>query len=296
MVGIRIQTLALKSLKKRAVAKFLTRKHVLSLVDLDSPLKKGYWNTYYCNHVLEQTEHRLQGRYCSNRWCLVCSRIKAAKLINGYRPVIDTFNDPTYGVLSVKNVKAEDLREKIQEMSRNFRKITDLLRKRDQIYVQALRTIEVTYNWKTKEYHPHFNYLVNGLSIGKLIIQEWLSYFSSDEADPSGQYCKKANKGSLNELLKYIVKPDDKTSAQALDVIYCALYGMKIVCPTGIKKVSEEIADLISVEIPELPAANRQWWWNQDKKDWMTRLCWPDPEGVLLLKTIEKHIKLLDSS
>jgi hypothetical protein len=217
-------------------------------------------------------------------------------LINGYKPVVDSWNQAMYMILTAKNVKGPDLRSRIQEMNEDFRKITDLIRKRDGIFIEAIRTIEVTYNWKTDEYHPHFNVVINGKEIGRMIINEWLQYFTPDQANERGQYLKPVTGGTLNEMFKYVVKFDDKTPAGALDTIFQALRKMKIVCPTGVKKVSEEIQELVSIEIPELPPANRSWWWDQEKKDWVTRICWPEPEGVKLCKFIEKRIKLSNSS
>jgi len=286
----------LQNLKKRAISKFLTVKLALKLAALDSPLKKAYLNTYYCNHVLEQDGKTIIGKYCSNRWCYECNRIRTAKLINGYKPVVKEFKDPAYIVLTVKNIPGEQLRSKIQQMNAVFRKLVHLVLIRDEIYIEAIRTIEVTYNILTGEYHPHFNVIVNGSVIAKMIIREWLMYFPENEANESAQYVRPVNDRTLNELFKYVVKFDNKTPVKALDVIFRALHGIKITAPSGVKKVIEDVEDLVSVAIPELVPATRLWWWKQGKKDWVSRLCWPEEEGVKLLSMIERRIKLFNSS
>jgi hypothetical protein len=285
---------ALNKLEKRNYKKHLTRKFVIPLVNLHSPMEKGYWNTYYCNDVLEQEGKKIIGHYCGNRWCYICNGIRTAKLINAYKPVVDEWNNPVSLVLTVKNVPATvlDVQSKVKEMNEEFRKITDLLRNRDGVQVEAIRTIEVTSNWRAKTSHPHFHILLNGYWIGKLILEEWIKHFPEDEVNRGGQSLKKANKWSLNELFKYITKFNDGTPALVLDVIFQALKGMKIVSPTGVKKVPEEIAELISVEIPELDNKNRLWWWNPEAKDWITRICWPEPEGLKLCEFIKKRIAL----
>ena len=72
------------TLVKRAKAKFLTNGLSFPLIDLNSPLKKSYWLTWHCTSVLLQEGQKITSRYCNNRWCIVCNRIRTAKLINGY--------------------------------------------------------------------------------------------------------------------------------------------------------------------------------------------------------------------
>jgi hypothetical protein len=289
----------LENLKKRAKSKFLNRKYVLKLIDLKSPLEKAYWNTYYCNHVLEQEGQKIIGKYCNNRWCFVCNRIRTAKLINGYKPVVKSWNNPSYMVLTVKNVSGEQLRDKVKEMNYVFRKIVKNILKKDTLDIQAVRTIECTYNVHTNEYHPHFNVLINGYLNARMFIEEWLSYYPDKEAKHIGQFITRADNKTLNELFKYIVKPDDKTPAAALDIIYQSLHGIKIVCPTGVKKeVSEDIDELVSIEIPGLPLENCQWWWIHDKKGWYKKNHYPDEDCTIsLFRLIKKTITLnFDSS
>lgn len=265
------------------------------MADLHSPLEKAYWNTYNCNQALEQEGTKLFGHYCGNRWCYICNRIRTAKLIKGYKPVVDEWNNPCYLVLTVRNVPCTvgDLRNKIKEMNQEWRKIIDLIRKRDDTYVEAIRTIEVTYNKKTHTLHPHFNAVLNGFWIGKIIQQEWQKHFPDGEVSMAGQYLGRTQKKTLNELFKYVVKLDAKETPPAvLDIIFRAVHGIKLVSPTGVKKVSEEVEDLISTEIPELDQVHRWWWWSDEAKDWITKNCWPDPEGVKLQDFIKMRISL----
>jgi len=283
----------LVKLKARAKAKYLTNKYIYRLIDLHSPLEKQYWNTYFCNHVLVQEGKKIYGHYCSNRWCFECNRIRTAKLINGYKPAVESFKDPFYMVLTIKNVPCtvKDLQSKVKEMNKEFRKIIDLIRKRDGLYIEAIRTIEVTYNKRTNELHPHFNIVVNFNSVAEMIRDEWLKHFTKEQVDIKGQFIHKADKGTLKELFKYVCKIDDKTPAFALDIIYQAMRGIKLTAPNGVRKVSEEIEDLVCTEIKELDPAERTWWWNSEKRDWETKNCWPDLEGIRLCKLIEKLIK-----
>ena len=82
------------SLKKRARAKYISRALVLELTKLDSPLKKSYWNTWHCSNILYQEGKKITTKYCNNRWCLVCNRIRTGKLIAGYLPVMKAMKQP----------------------------------------------------------------------------------------------------------------------------------------------------------------------------------------------------------
>ena len=76
----------LETYKRRAVAKFNTNALVFEMVKLDSPLTKSYWNSFHCSNIILQDGKTLTAKYCNNRWCTVCNRIRTGKLIKGYLP------------------------------------------------------------------------------------------------------------------------------------------------------------------------------------------------------------------
>src|ERR1035437_2148495 len=75
-------------LKKRARSKFVANALSLALVDTKSELNQSYWNTWHCNETLTQHGNKITARYCNNRWCNTCNRIRTAKLMNGYLPAL----------------------------------------------------------------------------------------------------------------------------------------------------------------------------------------------------------------
>ena len=79
------QTKPLQTLTRRAKAKFLSNAINFPLIDLKSPLKKSYWQTWHCTSVLLQEGQKITSQYCNNRWCIVCNRIRTAKMINKYQ-------------------------------------------------------------------------------------------------------------------------------------------------------------------------------------------------------------------
>ena len=77
-----------QTLLKRARRKYLTTGYVGALVDAsglnDTHLQKSYWNTYHCARTLTlQSDGNITGRYCKNRWCLVCNSIRTALPLSG---------------------------------------------------------------------------------------------------------------------------------------------------------------------------------------------------------------------
>ena len=106
----KMPAVTLERLQKRAKAKWFTMSYINDLIDLNSPLKKSYTNTIYCCQTLHQKEDRLVSKYCNNRWCLVCNRIRIGKAINGYMPELMKLEDPQFLTLTIPNVKRYQLR------------------------------------------------------------------------------------------------------------------------------------------------------------------------------------------
>ncbi len=73
------------SLANRAKRKLITRKMVLSLIDVAK--EKGepgriqaYWNAYHCLNNVIVSNGRMYGKYCKNRFCTIRENIKQKRL------------------------------------------------------------------------------------------------------------------------------------------------------------------------------------------------------------------------
>lgn len=257
---------------KRAVAKYKTVEIILPLSDLDSPLKKAYWNTFYCVHELKQEGKKIIGHYCNNRWCIVCNRIRTAKLINGYLPVIrKEIPNPFFVSLTVPNVSGPDLQRSIEDITRTSIKINDTFRHRRDFRLKGIRKIECTYNEKHKDFHPHLHYLVESKLAADQLVEYWLKDYP--DADKRGQDVRPADQNSLIELFKYSTKitAKAKDNAEALDVIFKALYKKRVFQPIGLKKVSvsEDVDEIQAQEVDALQSDVDFWYWQQEAKDWL---------------------------
>lgn len=258
-----------KTLAKRAKSKYVSKNVSVKLADLGSDLRKSYFNTFYCCDNLIQTGKKITGKYCNNRWCLVCNRIRTAKLINGYKNVLQELPDKRFVTLSRPNVKASDLREEIQYLLLVITKIRKSLTYRKTPIV-GIRKLECTYNPVTNTYHPHFHFIVSGQNISSLLLAEWLK--ENKTANISAQDDRPANDDSVMELFKYFTKivTKDAIYIDALDVIFRSMYGLRTFQPMGISKnVSEDIEEIRAEIYADLEERETIWSWIET--DWIDK-------------------------
>jgi len=279
--------------KKRAKAKFLTNSYLFKLIDLDSPLKKSYWHTHYCSKTLYQNGQKLTASYCGHRWCLVCNRIRAAKLINGYKEPFSKLVNPHFVTLTIPNCEGENLKSVIDGMTKNIskiqRNIKDRLKQNDSsLRVIGVRKLEITWNCYTNEFHPHFHLIVESKEVSRMFVNDWLKKYPT--ATKEAQDFRECNNGSMIELFKYFTKivsstkEDSKryTTVEALDTIFQSMRNKRVFQPFGgLKKVnvSDDISGIRSEDLTEDYFTIREYWeWNG--QDWTTtehKLCGFEP-------------------
>ena len=219
----------------------------LALSNPQSEIRNSYLNTiYYCQSMFTQDGYKITSKYCNNRHCYSCNRIRTGKLMNNYMPFIDYIKEDMYLVtLTIKNVEKQKLKSSIREMYKNFTLIKDQMRKQGNI-LTGLRKLEVTHNHKTNEFHPHFHILVSGYMEAIELYRQWFEY--NPGISFKGQDIEEANINSGKELFKYFTKFWSKTNKesekiidyQAQDTIYNAIKGTRIFQTFGLKKFKEE--------------------------------------------------------
>lgn len=273
------QTTTIESFKKRARAKFYSSNVCVKLASIEgSHLNKSYWNTYHCSSSLNQVGKKFTGQYCGNRWCTVCNRIRTAKLIKGYNRPLEELPEKYFVTLTIPNVTELDLKAAIDRMNDTFKTIQEFFKKRKQRNKQdwqivGLRKIECTYNYFADTYHPHFHLVVSGKNAAEGIVQEWLK--RSPGAVIAAQDIRPAWPGIEHELFKYFAKiitkvgKHNKTFVKPLDVIFRAMWGLRVFQPIGLKKdVTEEIEDIQVQEIEDVEHEEfAVWRW--ENNDWV---------------------------
>ena len=249
-----LKTNKLEDFKKRAKAKFISDIITLKLADLQSTKKEkqSFYNTYHCSRLLEQKDKTITSRYCNNRWCIVCNRIRAGKLINGYKKPLSELKNPQFVTLTIPNVKADELSSSIDLMYKNITRIRKVLQK-NKTQMKGIRKLEITYNSRRKDYHPHFHLIVESKKVAEEVVNRWLGHYVN--AKRIGQDIRFADANSIVELFKYFTKMFTKegVNIRSLNVMIKALKGRRVVQPFGIKKyVTEDVEEVQSQVYDEI--------------------------------------------
>lgn len=262
------------TLLKRARSKYLSKHISLSLYhqNPNSTLKNSYYGSLLCSHNLYQEGRRLQTSYCKQRWCAVCNRIKTAKLISGYLPVLEEMKQPYFVTLTKKTVSGDLLKDNIDFMEKTWRKIlhSDSGKKKK---IRGIRKSECTIR-PAGQYHFHFHIIVDGKEAAEWLIQSWLSRLP-EEANIIAQDYKPADANSLKEMFKYFTKLLTTTGkdmkkfypTRRMDVIFKAMKGKRVVQSFGgIRAVNEDLEDLNSQIYDLLEDDIDTWKWRDT--DW----------------------------
>lgn len=261
----------------------LTRALSTSLAELRSPLEKSYRNSIYCSECIEQEGGVMTTRYCGNRWCVVCSRIRTARAINLYMPVIDAWESAYLVTLTVPNCSGEDLAGTIAEMLKVFTSCKRAIQRAGGALV-AVRKTECTYNRQRGDYHPHFHVLVCGREAAEGLRRLWVDRWKG-AAVWDAQDVRPCDRGGVLELFKYFTKlltPAVKGSrrgvmpVEALDTIFRAMRGRRVWQSVGFtlpKELEEEIEGE-TLEVTGSAAFKREtervfWEWHQELADWV---------------------------
>lgn len=271
---------ALENFKKRARAKYLTRAVVSKLVDVSgSPLHQGYWNSWHCSSILYFQGGQLKSKYCKQRWCVVCSRVRTAQVIKQYLPVFREWKDKVFVTLTVPNCSAAALKDTIADIASTFdriRKRFDNAHRRDKSLpvVRGLRKLEVTYNADDDSYHPHYHLILDSRRIADMLRIEWLYHYHNATWD--AQNVKAADDNSCLELCKYFTKLLSSHSKErvihvdALDTIFQAVSGKRTMQAYGGLRVQKEIADDEAEALAGELGLDAVYNWQQEVADWVS--------------------------
>lgn len=273
------------TLTGRARAKLMTEAVLQGLIGLgsSSPLTGSYQRSAECVAVLTQDEGKIIGKYCGNRWCLVCNRIRTAKLRTAYAPILSTW-DAWFVTLTIPNVAGAQLHATVREMIKASRLVADRVRRRDKLPWRAVRKLEVTFSSERRDYHPHLHFVVDGEATARVLEARWLAMYP--RASKSAQDIRPADPATITrELFKYLTKQTVRTEqrkitsypARVLDTIYRATRGLRTIQPMGFKlpKQVEEVTAEDGALVLDTSTAARvgyaRWEWHAALTDWVDR-------------------------
>jgi len=268
-----------ETFSKRGRADFFSTNYKIALMNANtkSPIRDRYRYSTFCNKKLTKADGKITGKYCNQRWCITCNRNRTAILINSYLPEVESIIDPRFVTLTLKNCKGEHLRDRVKLMISIWSKIQRKLQRKKEC--RGYRKLEVTYNERFNDYHPHFHAIINGKRNSQYIIDEWMKEvkLAGIEIDAQWQDEREADIKSMKELFKYTTKclpkrkkgekwqdvfADDRKIRKFLnaqDQIFQALDRVRCFQPFGFKPIKDSaeeqplelIAQVTDEKIPD---------------------------------------------
>lgn len=195
----------IETFAKRGRADFFSTNFKIALANANttSPYRNKYLKSIICSRELTAKDGKITGIYCNQRWCITCNRIRTALLLNKYLDQIKAMTEPYFFTLTLKNCKAEDLRERVKFMVKTWGIIQKKFYKKGNTI--GFRKLEVTYNQKFNDYHPHFHGIINSKEKAEIVVKQWIKAVTAAGIEISAQWqnIKPAKAGSEKELMKY---------------------------------------------------------------------------------------------
>lgn len=247
-----------------------------------TPLRFAYASTARCAAELVQEGVKVQGKYCRQRWCLVCNRIRTAKLISAYLPEMATWTDPHFVTLTIPNVQGRELHAVVRKMLETMRPIARAIRHTDGLELKAVRKLETTYSVGRGDYHPHLHLIVNSEEAAHALKRRWMKAFPA--ADAKAQDVRGcAGPKAMRELFKYFTKlvirglDGERTAPPplALDTMFKAVKGLRTFQPMGFKSrvtldANDEAIELDAGTVsPIAPDSRGRIRWQWIGEDWI---------------------------
>lgn len=197
------QKLKLKSL---AVSKVFKTDNEYWLGRSERMFECGSTLQFAINNTGERRLYR--ANFCKDRMCPACQKRRSLVVFHQVKNVCTAIakDHPTHRylllTLTVPNVKIEDLPSTISDMAKAWKRLT--LRKEFKDATKGwFRTLEVTYNAKRDDYHPHYHVLVcvpsNFFAKNYIKQDRWLELWQEAMRDPS-----------ITQIDVRVIKPNPK--------------------------------------------------------------------------------------
>ena len=271
--------------KKDTVSKFkkhklMTEKLILRYVQIgryyeDERFLKWAYRVENCGSYIEFFNWKKAGlkvktaNFCIDRLCPLCNWRRSLRMFAKLSKIIqskqyqDTGYQNLFLTLTVKNCNIDELHESIKDIFYSFNKF--LKNKAISNAVKGyFRALEITYNSKTKTFHPHLHVI---LAVPKsyfqqayYISQEKFTYFwqQSLNADykPICDIRKFKDSKGIAEASKYVIKSDNKflssISDEALRILRLELGNVRLVGFGGIfRDITRELKLTINDDVVE---------------------------------------------
>lgn len=192
-----------------------------------------------CGNIISinQQGKIINANFCKNRYCPICQWRKSRKAFaKSYKVQKEMEKNYKFKylflTLTLKNTP--DLSKGIDDILKSFKNLQDTTRYRN-VVKGFIRTLEITYNKKSKEWHPHLHvilavaedYFTNSeLYTSREIWTELWKKSAKIEYFPQCDIRKidqKERENAIAEISKYMVKPIDLDISAETEKIYTSL-------------------------------------------------------------------------
>ena len=278
----------------------------LSFVTNDRRMKKQYNRTYFqCGQQMVQNDGKITSWWCGYRWCVSCAVHRVARMYAAYGDEISGWDEKFFVTLTAPNVKGVSLRGELQRYGKLWRACYKQIRKQGIEFV-SVRSVEVTYNEKRDDFHPHMHCIVKGERAAQALMDHWMK--RNPEASRNAQDLRQADDGSIQEVFKYAAKLTirrkgkiDPIPPNKLDIIYQAMSGLRMWSAVGIKSAIKVQLDDEKLELQSTQEAFKRvdefigWDWMQSIRDWVDLETGEVLSEYIPSERAEKFIKKLES-
>lgn len=234
-----------KKTSSQDLSKFIV-KHV-SDENLELIWNCGSYLSFYSTENLEVKKLN-KSNFCKNRFCPMCSWRQAKKdalkisiLIKHLKTELNL--EFIFLTLTAPNVKAEKLDSEIKRYNNCFKYLMQL-KEVKKITKGYIRKLEVTYNQKRDDYHPHFHVMiaVNKSYFKKkdyISKKKWLTLWQEVMEDKNItqvdiRKMETDDTKAICEVAKYGAKDSDyMLSQEVFDTFYNALKGKRLITYSG---------------------------------------------------------------
>lgn len=256
-----------KKLKMNTFIEFMRDKEI----KIDRLEECANYVSFYSNKAKDKFKLR-SGNFCNNRFCPVCSWLKAKRTafeILELIKVIERNNDKKFLfiTLTAPNVKGEYLSKEITDFNEAFKRLfqTEEFKRMNKGFI---RKLEITYNAERNDFHPHFHAIVavdksyfksrNYLS-KKRLLELWQRSKRDDSITQVD--IKPVKMNSVEEVLEiatYSTKQSELYfNKEVFDVFYEALKGRQLITYNGLFKDYRSLQRKNELNIQEIPELQR---------------------------------------
>lgn len=229
-----------------------------------------FWN---CVPVLSSGEvltsrNKIISSFCRDRLCPMCSWRRSMKIFGQLSIVMSELKSQGYEflflTLTVPNVKSTDLSSTIDKMFYAFTRSLRRNKKYKKSVFGCFRTLEITYNSKRDDFHPHLHIILAvkpsyfHKAAEYISHSEWLSMWRAAMSDESitQVHIERVSDDlkSIKEVSKYSVKDSDFIISDDINltdklvyVLSRALYGRRLVSMSGVFKKAHKALNLTDI-------------------------------------------------